>query len=171
MCWKQPVICTLAAALPALAAAQPMGSPGGWGHRPGFDPEKMEERLDERADQLARALDLTAEQQAAFDRLRKEGFEAARPRIETARRLGDELRQMIESDRPDAATVGAKVIELHRLREELRKARESAETEIEKLLTPEQRFAFRALRELRDDGPDGPRFGRRPGGPFRSDFD
>ncbi len=170
MRWKHPMIFTLVAALPAIAAAQP--GPGGWGHRAGFDPGRMEDRMDDRAEHLAKLLDLTPEQQAAFEKARDEGMSAARANLDKARLLGDELRVLLDGDRPDAAAVGAKVIELHQLRQQMRVTRANAEAELEKLLTTEQRFAFRALRELREErfegGPGfghGPGFGRGPGGP------
>ena len=156
------MIFTLAAALPALAAAQP--GPGGWGHGPGFDPERFEDRMDDRAEHLARLLDLTPEQQAAFARLRDEGLASARADRDRARLAADELRVLLDGERPDPAAVGAKVIELHQARERMRTARQSAAAELEKLLTPEQRFAFRALREARDERfEDGRGFGRGPG--------
>jgi Spy/CpxP family protein refolding chaperone len=162
MHWKNPLIFTLASALPTLAAAQP--GPGGWGHGLGFDPDRFEDRMDDRAEHLARLLDLTPEQQAAFARVRETGLAAARADMDRARLAADELRVLLDDERPDPAAVGAKVIELHQVRKRLRTARRNAAAELEKLLTPEQRFAFRALQEARDERfEDGRGFGRGPG--------
>lgn len=182
-----PALAAFVFAAPAFAAPASSGSsvrgpgcehcsgPGGEHRRgpggpgPMFDPERMEEFLDERADRIADLLDLTADQRAAFDAARTEALDAARPKMDRMRQLGDELRRMLDDGSTDAAQVGARVIEMHQLKGELRDARQSVESELSKLLTDEQRFAFDALKEARRDG-RGPHgferghgFGHRPG--------
>lgn len=187
-----PALAALVLAAPAFAAPSSSGSslrgPGcercfgsGGEHRRGpggpgpmFDPERMEELLDVRADRIADLLDLSADQRAAFDAARTEALDAARPKMDRMRDLGDELRELLDGGSTDAAQVGARVIEMHQLKGELRAARQGVEAELSKLLTDEQRFAFEALREARRDGRGphgfergpghGPGFGHGPGG-------
>ncbi len=173
--WTVPALVTLALAAPALAGpgggaypargpgAEPRGGPGAEHRRgPMLDPELMEELFDERAERIAELLDLTAEQRAAFDKARTDGFDAARPKMERMRLAGDELRALLDSGSTDAAQVGAKVIAMHRLRGELQAERKAVEAELSKLLTDEQRFAYRALREAhRDARARGPHETRR----------
>jgi Spy/CpxP family protein refolding chaperone len=158
----------IVAALPGVASAYGPGDrPGrgpGFGHGPFFDAEMLEERLDRHADRMARALDLTADQRAALDALRADRLDAVRPKLERMRDLGGELRSLLDAADPDPAVVGARVIELHGLRQELRAERETFDSELAKILTDEQRFAWDALREARGfghDGPGGPGFRRR----------
>jgi Spy/CpxP family protein refolding chaperone len=156
----------LALAAPAVAGAGQHG-PGrgpGFGAEPGAGFEGFVERRGER---LAEALDLTAEQRAAFDQMRADGVAAAQPRLAEMRQLGGELRALLDAGSDDAAAVGAKVLAIHRLRGELRAERERFESEFAKLLDDQQRFAWQAMRENRPGrGPgrhDG--FGRRLGPP------
>lgn len=169
--WTVPALLALVLATPALAGPGPGGYPrhgddrrGPGGPGPMFDPEAMDELLDARADRIAELLDLTADQRAAFDKAIADGRDAARPRMDRMRQVGDALRAELDSSAPDPAAVGAKVIEMHQLRSELREARKMVEADLEKLLTDEQRFAFEALKESRKGSHDRRGPGRR-GGP------
>lgn len=163
-------VCTLAAlslAAPALAGPPGRGGFGGPGGRPGGfgDPEAMEERMDQRAERMAELLDLTADQKAAFDKLRGDEFERAKPKLERMRAAHEELRGLLDADTTDAARVGALVIETHQLKGELKAAKDAVEAELVKLLDDEQRFAFEALQESRKGGHDRRGKGHRgPGG-------
>lgn len=159
----------VAAALPALAGQQrhggPFAGPGGPG---GPDQEMLGERLEMRAERLAEALDLTAEQRTAFTQLREDAVAAAEPVVERMREAGEELRGLLDGGSADEAAVGALVLEMHRLRGELRSNRENVESGLEALLTDAQRLALDAVRETRPrprrfGGPGGDRPG--PGGP------
>jgi Spy/CpxP family protein refolding chaperone len=162
------LLATLALASPALAER---GRPPRLELR--FDPGRFEEHLDERAERIADLLDLTDDQRRAFDELRSRSFDGVRPKFERMRTLGEELRDLLDGASPEPAAVGAKVIALHELREELGAARDAFESELDKLLTDEQRFAFDALRKARRDFESrGPRdFGHGPGPGFGHDFD
>jgi Spy/CpxP family protein refolding chaperone len=147
---------TLALASPAVARHGPHGRGAGDEQRfdrggPLFDPEALAERFDERADRIDALLDLTDDQRAAFDRKRAEAFEDARPKVERMRSVGEELRELLDSGTTDAAQVGSRVIEMHRLKAELKATRETVESELVEILTEEQRFAFEALKEARHD--------------------
>lgn len=160
----------LALALPALAAPAlagqagrpgPQFGPGGFGGPMDFD--ALDERIEMRADRLADALDLTDDQRAAFTQLREEAMAAAQPKIERMRAGGEELRGLLDGGSQDAAAVGNLVLEMHRLRTELRASRDQVMSGLEALLTDTQKAALRAVQETR---PRGPRFGgERGGGP------
>jgi Spy/CpxP family protein refolding chaperone len=165
-------LAALLVAAPALAIGGP-GRPGGFGpghgpgRGPGFGPGFG---IEERLDRLAEILDLDESQRAAFEQLRAEHRDAARPKLERMRALHQELDALLDSGSNDAAAIGGKMIALRGLRDELRAEREAGEAELVKLLTPEQRIAFETLKEaresMRERGPgDGPGFGARRGGP------
>jgi Spy/CpxP family protein refolding chaperone len=166
--WTAPTLVALIVgglAAPASAAPGPRGYPergpgggpcfherlGDRGPDAMFDPEMMAEMFDARADRIAEILDLTADQRAAFEKLRTDALDAARPQLERMRQAGSELRELLDAGSSDAAQVGARMIEMHQLRGELRATRKSVEAELSKLLTSEQRFAFEALKEARHD--------------------
>jgi len=137
------------------------GGPGGW------DPGRMEERIDRRADRLAEALDLTAGQKAAFGELRAAQKAANQPKHEQMRQLGQEMRELMQSGSDDAQAIGSKMIAMRQLREELRASREQFEADFAKILTAEQQFALKAMKETRGGerrGPRGDRRERRRGG-------
>lgn len=166
MRWTVCTLAALALAAPAVAGPHGRGGFGGPGRMggPGFgDPEAMEERMDQRAERMAELLDLTADQKAAFDKLRAEEFERAKPKMERMRAAHEELRGLLDADTNDAAKVGALVIETHRLKGELKAAKDTVESELVKLLDDEQRFAFEALKESRKGGHDRRGRGRRGG--------
>ena len=161
--WTVAVVGALALASPALA-----GDRHGFRDDPGYDFDRLEDRLDERAERIADLLELTADQRAAFERLRYEALEGAQAEIERLRAAGEGMHQLLDSGTTDAARVGALAIEAHQLRNELKAAKESVERELVELLTEEQRFAFEALKEARHDlpGRGGRRFGHGPRRPM-----
>ncbi len=158
-----------ASTLPAVAAEPRFGPETG-------DYERIERFLDARADRLAEALELSAEQRGAFDRLRAEKLEGVRPTLEKIRANGERLRAQLDERQPDPTAIGNAVLELHRMRAELRATKDEFERELATILTPEQRFAMEALERsrpfgehrrrgpgLREPGERG--FGRRGGRP------
>ena len=131
--------------------------------------DRLEALLDHRSDRLADALELSASQRAAFDRLRSERLEAARPTLRAMRESGRELRELLDAAKPDPTEVGERMIALHRLRGEVEAAKDAFEAEFVALLTPEQKIAFDALERVRGDRDDrrrGGRFGRGLGDDF-----
>lgn len=134
-------------AAPVLAAPGDTGRHAGVGRHFGHGPEHGRGA---RHDRIAELLELDATQRVAFDRLRADGFDSARPKFEQMRALHDEVRALLDAGSTDAATIGAKVLAAHQLRNELRAEREAAEAEFVKLLSEEQRFAYEALREARE---------------------
>ncbi len=151
-----------AGALAALPAFAGPGRPHGPG--PGH-PEWTEERLEMRAERVADALELSAEQRANFERLRADALAAAEPMRDQMRAGHEQLRALLDGANPDAAEVGAKAIEIHRLRGELAAAREKLDRDFEATLTDAQKLAWKALRETRPGAHLRERFGHAGAGP------
>jgi Spy/CpxP family protein refolding chaperone len=103
---------------------------------------------------LDRVLGLSDEQQARFESLRKEEAEAARSILEEQRRLGDQIRQALDSERPDATAVGQKMIAMHAGGKKLKALRDETDEKRLALLDETQRQKFELLREMRSDGPE-----------------
>jgi len=146
---------TTLTALALLVAAPVMAAPGGPGRGPGMGPGfgagggHFEQRFEQRAEHVAEVLKLDATQRAAFDKLRHDGMAAARPKMEQMRTLREEVRTLLEAGSTDAQLVGSKLIAAHQLGQELRAERQAADAEFEKLLDPQQKFAWQALKEAR----------------------
>jgi len=146
---------TTLTALALLVAAPVVAAPGGPGRGPGMGPGfgpgggHFEERFEQRAEHVAEILKLDAAQRAAFDKLRQDGLAAARPKMEQMRALHEEVRTLLEAGSTDAQLVGGKLIAAHQLGQELRAERQAAEAEFEKLLDPQQKFAWQALKDAR----------------------
>lgn len=155
----------LLAAAPGLAAPRgsadggPGGGPYGRHHAEGFD-------RGDRGDRIAELLDLDATQRQAFEQLREDRRAAARPRFAAMRALREEMATLLDGPAPEAQQVGEKAIALHRLRAAAHAERQAAEEKFLAVLSPEQRFAFQALREARGGRDGHPGFGphRGPGG-------
>jgi Spy/CpxP family protein refolding chaperone len=162
------VAALLAAAAPA-AFAQPPG-----GHRdmrgPGHD----------RGRDLTEFLGLTEEQRAAWREARESHFEAQRPTFEKMRDLREQLRTELDSDSPDAATVGGYVISIHQLEADLESSRADLDGALREILTEEQKTKLDAWKAANPDsrrgfGPGGgwggPRHGGHPPGAPGDDAD
>ncbi len=115
-------------------------------------------------------LDLTDAQIEAWQGLVDAHREAIRPLREEQRALHEQLRDAIESDTPDALTIGNLMIATHDLKEEQKAAREALEVSLTALLTADQiiRYeAFKAAQALlgRGGGHRGTGGSGGPGGP------
>jgi len=162
----------------ALLAQPPRRGPGpgaGFGPGEGFGPDfdRLEMMLEHRSERLADLLELTAAQRTQLDELRTSRLEAARPTIEALRQNAEELHALVESASPDPTEVGTRVLAMHRMKEELKAARQAFEKDLEALLTSDQKIAWDALQRARESfredrafGPRGERRGpgRRGGG-------
>jgi len=141
-------------ALAALLAAPAIAG----GHRRDFrGGDDFAERMGDRhAERLTRALDLTDAQQQELDRLQDQLGDALRPLFDTMRDNRRALEELLESADPDPAAVGAKAIELHRAKQQMKGAHESFENGIVAMLNETQRAQFEALREARGEHDDKP---------------
>jgi Spy/CpxP family protein refolding chaperone len=164
---------TLGAALGALllAAATPAafaqhGGPGRHGDARG--PHGPGERHGSQA--LFQLLELDEQQRQAWTEAHRAHFEAQRPTFEKMRDLREQMHAELESEAPDAATVGGYLISIHALDGELEAARGELEAAIRDILTDEQEIKLEAWKAANPGrrhgpGPGGPGWG----GPHRGD--
>jgi Spy/CpxP family protein refolding chaperone len=108
---------------------------------------------------LDRVLGLSDEQQARFESLRKEGVEAARSILEEQWRIGDQIRQALDNEKPDATAVGQKMIAMRAGQKKLKALRDETDEKLLALLDESQRQKFELLRQMRPEGPPRPGFG------------
>jgi Spy/CpxP family protein refolding chaperone len=122
---------------------------------------------DGRGAALARALELTEEQQASWKEIHQKHQAEMKAQREQGRILQQELRKAAEAANPDPATVGKAFLSVKRHQEKAKAAREALRLELEATLTPEQKTKFEAIQALRPGpGGRGNRGGRGgPGGP------
>jgi Spy/CpxP family protein refolding chaperone len=104
---------------------------------------------------MARALELSEEQKAAF----RELLEQQRSQIQALREQMHEnhqkLTDALEGDDPDPAAIGQLVIQGQALRKQAEALRKQGSQALRALLTPEQRTKFDALNSLREHAPFG----------------
>ena len=135
----------------SMAGAQPAEGPGKGG------PGRF------MADRMGRALNLSDEQKASFQK----ALEQQRPQMQALhQQLRDnhqKLDDALKGDNPDPASVGQLVIQGHALMKRGGALREQAKQALRGLLTPEQQTKFDALESLREEGGFGP--GGPGGGP------
>jgi Spy/CpxP family protein refolding chaperone len=151
-----------ASAILALAALPALAGPGGKegrGGRGGFG----------RLLPPASYLDLTADQEAAVDKLRESTKAKVQPLHEAQRAKRQELKALLDGAKPDPLKVGNLTIEMHENRQQIRSALESARVSFEALLTPEQKTKYENFRELREERRE--RRHDRRGGPADDDGD
>lgn len=152
-------------ALPLLAQPGPGGGPGGPGG-PAGDPQGVRGPGAFPLRALAEFLDLTEAQVEEARLLLQDLAADLRPLAEEARDLHQELVALLASESPDPAAVGALVLEIHGVRDEMKAARDELDAAFAALLTPEQLERWEILKEarrhFRGDGRHG-RHGRGPG--------
>jgi Spy/CpxP family protein refolding chaperone len=95
---------------------------------------------------LADFLDLSESQQASLDALRDTLKSSVEPLREQQRANREALRAAVEAG--DAAKAGELSIALHNTRKQFKAARESFETSLVALLTPEQKAKWETYREI-----------------------
>jgi len=103
-------------------------------------------RIEARLDRLARILQLTPEQRQRFDALRRATRDEMRARLDHARTLRAELRESMDAPQPNPQRVGATVIELRELRQDVGAARQGFVEKLSSILDQRQREVFAALR-------------------------
>lgn len=112
---------------------------------------------------MARVLELTDEQKAAFRKAMEEQRPQAQALHQQMRENRGQLEELLKSASPDPATVGKLVIQEHKLREQGQARREQSMQALRALLTPEQQVKFDVLQSMKrgrgDRGP-GSRDGR-----------
>jgi periplasmic protein CpxP/Spy len=107
---------------------------------------------------MVRALDLTEEQQASLKQMMDEQRKAVEPLVQQQRELRRQIREQLDSESADAATVGQLTIQAHNLGKQLGAAHDGMKERFESILTPEQKTKLEQLKAER-----GKRGFRRPG--------
>ena len=141
-----------------LALAQPPGPHGGPGFErpgdgPGFGPGHPGRRGPDRLHDLgflARFLELTDEQIEQARALFEGTRELTQPVRQDLRATHRELRDLLDTEAPDATRVGTLVLDVHDLRGQLRAAREVLLEDFRALLTPEQLEKLETLKDARE---------------------
>lgn len=98
---------------------------------------------------LAAFLDLTDQQIEDARALLEDLAAEVRPQAEKARGVRRDLHALLETDGADLAEVGALVVELHGIRDEMRTARDGFAAAFSALLTPDQLERWEVLKDAR----------------------
>ena len=112
-------------------------------------------------DRALKRLELTEEQMAEVKKLRENHKAAMSSLREKGAGIRTQLREQLEMEESSPAKVGELVIEGRDVRQQMRKAQESARESFSALLTPEQLKQIEKFRDRR--GRPGARRGHRPG--------
>ncbi|MCP3959403.1 MAG: periplasmic heavy metal sensor [bacterium] len=150
----------LLALLPLAAFAGPGEGPGHRGHGRGPDGPMIPP---------PGYLDLNDEQIEAAEALRDDARAQLEGVREQTRALHEQMKAALETDNPDALTVGQLAIEIHGLRDRVRTVREDVETQFAALLDAEQLEKWENFKELRESR-RGPRHRGGSGKGFRGGF-
>ncbi len=107
---------------------------------------------------VTRFLELTPEQEEAWRAL-MEGLRAQQqPLADQVRSLEEALREAMTAPEPDPAAVGALVLEIHALRDQMRLNEEAYRAAFEALLTEAQMVKLQRLRQAAELAPLFPAF-------------
>ena len=126
------------AAAPALAQGPPPGPPP--------------------IERIVAVLGLSDEQKATWEAAAQTLRATTAPLHQQARALHEEIEGLLNQGNPDPTAVGQKMIEMHALRQQMKAARETMDSTVASVLTPDQKSKLEALRATRPHGPF-------PGGP------
>ena len=136
---------TLAGLAAALLLA---GSAASFAQNP---PEKMPPRgawffAGQLGERMAKFLELTSDQQAKFDEVRKARQDEAKAFREEMRKLRPQVREAVRDPKADQKTIDGLIDQLSQARAAHLKSMVRGRKEIEKILTPEQFEKYRKLR-------------------------
>jgi Spy/CpxP family protein refolding chaperone len=110
-------------------------------------------------DHVAKALDLTADQKAAADKLWAEMETRMQPLADQHRAQMEAVHDLLDTANPDPTEVGNKMLAAHAIRNEMKALHEDIATRFSALLNAEQRAKFdqfRAMHEKMGDEGHGP---------------
>jgi Spy/CpxP family protein refolding chaperone len=103
---------------------------------------------------LARFLKLTPAQVAQQKQLVEKLRGTTKPLYEQIEPLEDQLHDQLDAVSPNACTVGATVVEIDELRDQIKEAREDFDEAFSAILTPEQLAKYEALKDAVRIGED-----------------
>jgi Spy/CpxP family protein refolding chaperone len=115
---------------------------GAGGHWAAGDHAKM---MQHHAAFLAKALNLTADQQAAAKKLHDDLAAQAQPLMAQHRQQMQEIKALLDGGNADAADVGQKTIDAHATRQQLKALHDDFTAKFSALLNPDQLAKFQQL--------------------------
>ena len=99
---------------------------------------------------MAKALDLTADQKAAAQKIHAEVAAKAKPLMEQSRQQWEEIHALLEKDNPDPTEIGQRMIAAHAVREQLAALHEDAMSKFSALLNAEQLEKLKKFKDMHE---------------------
>jgi Spy/CpxP family protein refolding chaperone len=108
---------------------------------------------------LTKALNLTADQQTAVQKLHQDLMAKAMPLMQQHRQQMSEVKTLLNGTNPDATEIGQKVITAHATQLQLKSLHEDFKTKLTALLTPDQKTKLQQMEQAHGNhtpfgGPD-----------------
>ena len=140
---KRTLTLFLGAILLMGAAAFAAGAGGHW--QAAGDPAAMAATMQQHAAHIAKALNLTADQQAAAQKLHQDLAASAQPLMAQHRQQMQEIHALLDAGSADAAEIGQKMIDAHATGQQLKALHDDFNTKFSALLNPDQLAKFQQL--------------------------
>jgi Spy/CpxP family protein refolding chaperone len=96
---------------------------------------------------LTKALNLTADQQTAVQKLHQDLMAKAMPLMQQHRQQMSEVKSLLGGTNPDATEIGQKVITAHATQLQLKSLHEDFKTKLTALLTPDQKTKLQQMEQ------------------------
>ncbi|HEX3554606.1 MAG TPA: periplasmic heavy metal sensor [Thermoanaerobaculia bacterium] len=141
---KRTLTLFLGAILLVGAVAFAAGAGGHW--QTAGDPAAM---MQQHAAHLAKALSLTADQQAAAQKLHQDLAANAQPLMAQHRQQMQEIHALLDGGNADPAEIGQKMIDAHATGQQLKALHDDFNTKFSALLNPDQLAKFQQLHGAR----------------------
>ena len=100
---------------------------------------------------LTKALNLTADQQAAVKTLQQDLMAKAQPLMQQHHQQMAEVKTLLDGTNPDATEIGQKTIAAHATLLQLKSLHEDFKTKLSALLTPDQQTKLEQLHQMHGD--------------------
>ena len=140
---KRTLTLFLGAILLAGASAFAAGAGGHW--KTAGDPAAMAATMQQHEAHLAKALSLTADQQAAVQKLHQDLAATAQPLMAQHRQQRQEIHALLDGGNADPAEIGQKMIDAHATGQKLKALHDDLNTKLGALLSPDQLAKFQQL--------------------------
>lgn len=96
---------------------------------------------------LTKALNLTADQQAAVTKLGQDLQAKAQPLMQQHRQQMSEIKTLLDGVNPDATEIGQKTIAAHSTMQQLKSLHDDFKTKLTALLTPDQKTKLQQMEQ------------------------
>jgi len=100
---------------------------------------------------LTKALNLTADQQAAVTKLHQDLMTKAQPLMQQHHQQMAEVKTLLDGVNPDATEIGQKTIAAHATMQQLKALHDEFKTKLTALLTPDQKAKLEQLHQAHGD--------------------